>query len=129
LDPFSASSKFGFIRLALTRPTEADLSVYAYTTPFEAFGHAAFPRRYAYQAVALALTPATTTPKPGLPNQPYTPTLTSLALDYTAQADFVPGDPHAAESFLATLEREGVVSLGRGKVTVHEPERLRNYIH
>jgi CRP/FNR family transcriptional regulator, cyclic AMP receptor protein len=35
----------------------------------------------------------------------------------------------SASRFLATLEREGVVSLGRGKVTVHEPERLRNFIH
>jgi CRP/FNR family cyclic AMP-dependent transcriptional regulator len=35
----------------------------------------------------------------------------------------------SASRFLATLEREGVVSLGRGKVTVHEPKRLRNYIH
>jgi CRP/FNR family cyclic AMP-dependent transcriptional regulator len=31
--------------------------------------------------------------------------------------------------FLATLERAGIVTLGRGKVTVHEPARLRNYIH
>jgi len=35
----------------------------------------------------------------------------------------------SASRFLATLERAGVVSLGRGKVTVHDPERLRNYIH
>jgi CRP/FNR family transcriptional regulator, cyclic AMP receptor protein len=35
----------------------------------------------------------------------------------------------SASRFLATLERAGVVSLGRGKVTVHEPDRLRNYIH
>jgi CRP/FNR family transcriptional regulator, cyclic AMP receptor protein len=35
----------------------------------------------------------------------------------------------SASRFLATLEREGVVSLGRGKVTVHEPARLRNFIH
>jgi CRP/FNR family cyclic AMP-dependent transcriptional regulator len=35
----------------------------------------------------------------------------------------------SASRFLATLEREGVVTLGRGKVTVHEPSRLRNYIH
>jgi CRP/FNR family transcriptional regulator, cyclic AMP receptor protein len=35
----------------------------------------------------------------------------------------------SASRFLATLEREGAVSLGRGKVTVHEPGRLRNYIH
>jgi CRP/FNR family transcriptional regulator len=35
----------------------------------------------------------------------------------------------SASRFLATLEREGVVSLGRGKVIVHEPARLRNFIH
>ena len=35
----------------------------------------------------------------------------------------------SASRFLATLEREGVVTLGRGKTTVHEPARLRNYIH
>ena len=34
----------------------------------------------------------------------------------------------SASRFLATLEREGVVALGRGKVMVHEPERLRNFI-
>jgi CRP/FNR family cyclic AMP-dependent transcriptional regulator len=35
----------------------------------------------------------------------------------------------SASRFLATLERAGVVTLGRGKLTVHEPGRLRNYIH
>ena len=35
----------------------------------------------------------------------------------------------SASRFLATLEREGVVTLGRGRTTVHEPARLRNYIH
>ena len=35
----------------------------------------------------------------------------------------------SASRFLATLERAGVVTLGRGKVTVHDPGRLRNYIH
>jgi CRP/FNR family transcriptional regulator, cyclic AMP receptor protein len=35
----------------------------------------------------------------------------------------------SASRFLATLERAGLVTLGRGKLTVHEPERLRNYIH
>src|SRR4051794_24223812 len=34
----------------------------------------------------------------------------------------------SASRFLATLERAGVVTLGRGKVTVHDPGRLRNYI-
>ena len=31
--------------------------------------------------------------------------------------------------FLATLERAGIVTLGRGKVTVHDPGALRNYIY
>ena len=35
----------------------------------------------------------------------------------------------SASRFLATLERAGIVTLGRGKVTVHDPARLRNYIH
>lgn len=35
----------------------------------------------------------------------------------------------SASRFLASLEREGVVALGRGKVVVHDPERLRGYIH
>ena len=35
----------------------------------------------------------------------------------------------SASRFLATLERENVVALGRGKVTVHEPERLKDFIH
>ena len=35
----------------------------------------------------------------------------------------------SASRFLATLERAGVVSTGRGKVTVHDPAALRNYIY
>ncbi len=35
----------------------------------------------------------------------------------------------SASRFLATLEREGLVTCGRGKVTVHDAARLRGYIH
>ena len=35
----------------------------------------------------------------------------------------------SASRFLATLERAGIVTLGRGKVTVHDPGRLRDDIH
>jgi CRP/FNR family transcriptional regulator len=35
----------------------------------------------------------------------------------------------SASRFLATLAREGVVTLGRGRVTVRDPERLRSFIH
>jgi CRP/FNR family transcriptional regulator len=35
----------------------------------------------------------------------------------------------SASRFLARLERDGVVTTGRGKVLVHEPSSLRNYIY
>jgi len=35
----------------------------------------------------------------------------------------------SASRFLASLERVGLVTCGRGKVTVHEPAALRNYIY
>lgn len=35
----------------------------------------------------------------------------------------------SASRFLASLERDGLVTLARGRVTVHEPERLSNYVH
>jgi CRP/FNR family transcriptional regulator, cyclic AMP receptor protein len=35
----------------------------------------------------------------------------------------------SASRFLASLERSGVVTAGRGKVIVHEPAALRNYIY
>jgi CRP/FNR family transcriptional regulator, cyclic AMP receptor protein len=47
----------------------------------------------------------------------------------TEIANLAGSSRESASRFLATLERDGVVTLGRGKVTVHEPERLRNYIH
>jgi CRP/FNR family transcriptional regulator len=35
----------------------------------------------------------------------------------------------SASRFLARLERDGVVTTGRGKVLVHDPAALRNYIY
>lgn len=35
----------------------------------------------------------------------------------------------SASRFLATLAREGIVTLGRGRVTVRDPDRLRGFIH
>lgn len=35
----------------------------------------------------------------------------------------------SASRFLASLERAGIVTCGRGKVVVHEPAALRNYIY
>ena len=101
LQSFDAGSKYGFIRLVLDNPNRTDMAVYASTIPFEAFGHSAFPRRYAQSAIALAQwKQGDSNPKPVLPNDPYTPVLQSLSLDYTADATFVPGDTHSASTFL-----------------------------
>jgi CRP-like cAMP-binding protein len=35
----------------------------------------------------------------------------------------------SASRFLAVLERAGVISQGRGRLTVHEPEALRRYVY
>jgi CRP/FNR family transcriptional regulator len=35
----------------------------------------------------------------------------------------------SASRFLATLERAGVISQGRGRLTVHDPDALRNYVY
>jgi CRP/FNR family transcriptional regulator len=35
----------------------------------------------------------------------------------------------SASRFLATLERAGVISQGRGRLTVHDPPALRNYVY
>ncbi|MDA0135874.1 Crp/Fnr family transcriptional regulator [Solirubrobacter deserti] len=35
----------------------------------------------------------------------------------------------SASRFLATLERAGVISQGRGRLVVHEPDALRNYVY
>jgi CRP/FNR family transcriptional regulator len=35
----------------------------------------------------------------------------------------------SASRFLAVLERAGVVSQGRGRLTVHDPDALRNYVY
>lgn len=96
---FDNGTRFGFLRMVLTAPTRADLSAYSPSVPFEAFGHTAFPRRYTEKAIELAQSPPPN-PKPVLPNEPYTPVLKSLSLDYSATADLLPGDVHSAGTFL-----------------------------
>jgi len=34
----------------------------------------------------------------------------------------------SASRFLAVLERAGVITQGRGRITVHDPEALKRYI-
>jgi hypothetical protein len=75
----------GFISIQLSGPTQDDVGNSPAYAPFEAFGHKAFPSIYTVKALALAKDGATP-----LPNQPYTPTLQSVALSYTAKETFVP---------------------------------------
>jgi len=96
LNSYGTGSKFGFVRLVLRSPTRNDLQSYT-SVPFEAFGHSAFARRYAQMAIALSKTPPD--PKAKLPNEPYTPVLAGLSLDYRATAALAPGDSHTAEAF------------------------------
>ena len=102
-DTVNSGTRSGFLRLVLNGPTRADLAVYATSVPFEAFGHNAFPRRSANQAVALSQWLAVSPPvgvQPPLPNEPYTPVLSGLSLDYTATAKLTPADDRAAATFL-----------------------------
>jgi hypothetical protein len=97
-ETFAAGTRFGFARLVLSGPTRSDLAVNATTVPFEAFGHAAYSRRYVNQAIALSQW--TTGTKPQLPSEPYTPVLTSLMLDYSASTVYALDDTPSAASFL-----------------------------
>lgn len=99
-DGFDAGTKAGFARLVLTNPTRSDLAAFSSTVPFEAFGHNAFSRRYTDKAIALSKWTTAPPPKPVLPNEPYTPVLKSLSLDYSAAATLDPRDVHDAATFL-----------------------------
>lgn len=96
---YTSSSKYGFIRMVLQNPTQTRFSAYT-DIPFEAFGHQAFPQRYANQAIALSKWESGDgTTKPELPNDPYTPVLASLALDYHAEVEFKIGNNAELEAF------------------------------
>lgn len=98
-EAFDLNSKSGFMRLVLTGPTRAQMSGLASAIPFEAFGHSSYAPRLVRQAVTLSQWDGSP-PQPPMPNEPYTPMLSALSLDYAATAELRPGDAHAAESFL-----------------------------
>jgi CRP/FNR family transcriptional regulator len=54
---------------------------------------------------------------------------TVIAATQTDIAQLAGSSRESASRFLASLEREGVVTCGRGKVTVHDPSALQGYIH
>ncbi|VAX01197.1 hypothetical protein MNBD_GAMMA22-3080 [hydrothermal vent metagenome] len=95
LEPYNSNSKYGFIKLVLNGPSFG--APFATETAFEAFGHKSFALRYANKAIELSQWQSGI--KPVLPNEPYTPTISELSINYKATAEFVLGDNQALERF------------------------------
>lgn len=95
LDKFDIFTTQGFIKLVLTSPTKSDAGNQPGYAPFEAFGHKAFPVIYTHKAIDLSKGVGDGL----LPNQPYTPTLQGVTLDYTARESFIPSIPNGIEQF------------------------------
>jgi hypothetical protein len=95
LDRFDISTTQGFIKLVLRSPTKSDVGNQPAYAPFEAFGHKAFPIIYTHKAIDLSKSIGDGL----LPNQPYTPTLQNITLDYTARESFIPSIPNGIEQF------------------------------
>ncbi len=93
LKDYRATSDWGFLRLRLNSSDE-DAS--------DPFGHLRFPKIYATAAMQYARKPETETPDdPGLPQQPWTPVIEELVLDYTSEVDIdLTGAPGGPDAFL-----------------------------
>jgi CRP/FNR family transcriptional regulator len=52
-----------------------------------------------------------------------------LTVTQTEVAQLAGSSRESASRFLAVLERAGVISQGRGRLTVHDPDALRNYVY
>lgn len=94
---YTQSTQQGFVRLALTGPTKADVDNLPAYAPFEAFGHKAFPYVYADHAIRIAKEEAGVV----LPQPPYTPVLSSVTLDYTAINVFELNTPNQVDQFFS----------------------------
>lgn len=110
----------GFIRVVLTGPTREDLEFDPPEAPFEAFGHKTFPVAYTKQAIALSKHDDNG-PEPELPKQPYTPTLKSVTLDYTARDVFRPANPNGIEQYFVQ-HVFGVSEIGKNDSAVLIPD-------
>jgi hypothetical protein len=96
-DQFSQQTTQGFIKLVLTNPTKQDVGNLPDYAPYEAFGHKCFPSIYTQHAIQIAKD----TPGVILPQPPYTPTLSSVTLDYIAGDTFRPDTPNLIEQFFS----------------------------
>ena len=58
------------------------------------------------------------------------PTVTiGIAENQADVAELAGSSRESASRFLAVLERAGVVTQGRGRITVHDPEALERYVY
>jgi hypothetical protein len=87
----------GFISIQLIGPKQDDVGNLPSYAPFEAFGHKVFPNIYAVQAFKRSADPGNDAIL--LPNQPYTPTLQSVTLGYSAKETFTPSIPNRTDQF------------------------------
>ena len=103
---FSPGMDQGFISIQLSGPKQSDVANSPSYAPFEAFGHKVFPNIYAVKAIKRSGPPVDETTL--LPNQPYTPTLQSVTLDYNALETFTPSIPNGIDQFF-TIDAFGNV--------------------
>lgn len=120
-DSIGSKVKQGFIRMQLTSPTKADLGNLPAEAPFEAFGHKTFP--FAYTQQVIALSKHTTGTPPELPKPPYTPTVKSVTLDYTAKDILDPAMPNNVDQFFIS-HIFGPAEVGKNDSTELIPPRL-----
>ena len=52
-----------------------------------------------------------------------------VALTQADLAKLAGSSRESASRFLATLERSGVITQGRGRLTVHDPDALEGYVY
>ncbi|MBD2700757.1 baseplate J/gp47 family protein [Spirosoma sp. BT702] len=106
IESFNIRTNSGFVRLELDSPRFPLFD-------FEAFGHALFPILYAQRAVALSRFTGAGDP-PVLPNQPYTPQIKSLSIDYVSEETFTP-NPTRTDNLFWYIEPFGHRDLVAGE--------------
>jgi len=111
---FSNTLSQGYMRLVLKLPVNVTLPDGG---PFEAFGHKVYPVVYTQKAIELAKYENSSNPKPVLPKPPYTPTLKSISLDYTAKETFTPNQPNNIDQYFIQGVF-GVAEVGKNDRTV-----------
>jgi hypothetical protein len=106
---YSSGVDQGFMAIQLTAPRPGDVGDLPSYAPFDAFGHKVFPSIYAVKAVKRSSSPDDDSIQ--FPNQPYTPTLLSVTLDYKSKESFTPSLSNGIDQFFI-LDAFGHVECG-----------------